>query len=894
MRQARFSGVAAEGQEPFRSRSLVRLILSDFRAPTREVEARIAGDRARSVGIALPLLVLCRLACWAAVAATLLPAHGLAAAAGPMLALGTVVALDLILCFALRRAGRIYVIMRLALLQLLASTALSLLAAWLALSVAPDSALVRIAIVASVAAGIPAFFTVAALLLATCCALVATVAAAAPGLEGAAVAGAVGAYVGWLAVLRARDFALRAEERLATEEEACTASRLIADFEESGRGWFWETSAEGLVTYVSRQLAASLGRLPEALLGARLSELLLVQAGGRSDDEGRGLAFHLSARFPFEDVLVSAPGSDLCWALSGRPTFDPFGRFLGFRGIGSNVSEQRRREVESSNRARYDGLTGIPNRSTMRTMLDEALANAAERRKGCALMMIDLDRFKQVNDTLGHPVGDKLLKQVAGRLAEALGEEAQVGRLGGDEFEAILPAVDTEGRLSALAEGLIRSIAEPFDVDGHDIRIGASVGIAIARPGKAYAAALVKEADLALYAAKAGGRGTFRFFAAEMHEEAADRQILEADLRSALGKDQLRLLFQPIVDSVSEEVVAFEALLRWHHPTRGVLAPAAFLSVAEESGLMPGIGSWVLRSACAEAAKWPAHVRLGVNLSGSQLRDPALASNVIGALAANGVEPDRLELEIGETFFLADPTATGQVLDKLKALGVRLALDNFGTGLSGLAHLRRAPVDKIKIDRSFVRGAAGAGGRDAAIIRAIVVLAESLGIDTTAEGTESLEELALVRRLGCSQVQGFLFGRPAAPAKALEMARESRPTAEIVGFSRPPRHRLIRLGTLQWDGRAYPARVRNISSGGAMVECETAIPPDRKVKLDLDEAGLVPAEVRWCQRGQMGLKFEREFDLRTLARARRGPAGPKTITPGAANETAPPMQRRRS
>jgi diguanylate cyclase (GGDEF)-like protein len=892
MRQARFAGVAVERQEPSRPRSLVRLLLSDFGAPQSAADARIAGDRARAVRLALPLLILCRIACAGLAAAALLRQGQFLSALSPLAAHAFIVALDIGLWHALGRTRAVHRAFRLALVQLFATAALSVGAA--RLGVGPASTLLAIALVGGAAAAIPAFFTVPALLFSTCASVAAVVVAAAGGVEGAAVAGAVGCYVSCLSVLRARDFALAAEERLAGEEEAGKSSRFVADFEESGRGWFWETNAEGVVTYVSRQLAANVGRLPEALAGARLEEILLVQPGGRGGDAGRGLGFHLAARFPFEDLLVSVPGSEVCWALSGRPTFDAFGRFLGFRGIGSNVSEQRRREVESSNRALYDSLTGIPNRSTMGSMLDEALANAAERRKGCSLMMIDLDRFKQVNDTLGHPVGDKLLKQVARRLAEALGEEAQVGRLGGDEFQAILPAVDTEGRLSALAGQLIESVSEPFDVDGHEIRIGASAGIAIARPGKAYAAALVKEADLALYAAKAAGRGTFRFFAPEMHEEAADRQILESDLRSALGKDQLRLLFQPIVDSVSEEVVAFEALLRWHHPTRGILAPAAFLSVAEESGLMPGIGSWVLRSACAEAAKWPAHVRIGVNLYGSQLRDPALATNVVGALAANGVDPDRLELEIGETFFLADPATTGQVLDKLKALGVRLALDNFGTGLSGLAHLRRAPVDKIKIDRSFVRGAAGAGGRDAAIIRAIVVLAESLGIDTTAEGTESLEELALVRRLGCSQVQGYLFGRPAAPAKALEMARESRPTAEIVGFSRPPRHRLIRLGTLQWDGRAYPARVRNISAGGAMVECETAIPPERKVKLDLDEAGLVPAEVRWCQRGQMGLKFEREFDLRTLARARRGPAGPKMVTLGTANETAPPMQRRRS
>ncbi len=364
-----------------------------------------------------------------------------------------------------------------------------------------------------------------------------------------------------------------------------------------------------------------------------------------------------------------------------------------------------------------------------------------------------------------------------------------------------------------------------------------------------------------------------------MHARATERQILEKDLRRALASDQLRLLYQPIVDSVSEEVVAFEALLRWHHPVRGVLAPALVIPLAEESGLMGPIGDWVLRTACGEAAKWPRHIRVAVNLSPSQFADPALAATVTGTLASSGLDPERLELEINEAVFLAHGEVTEAILKRLRGIGVRLALDNFGTGHSGLGHLRDAPLDKIKIDQSFVRGAAAPGSRNGAIVRAIVVLAESLGMDTTAEGAETIEELTLIRRLGCSQVQGFVFARPMPAAEALKLATESRPSAEVVGFSRPPRHRLIRNGTLRWEGRSLEVRLRNISAGGAMIECDHSIAPGAPVELDLDDAGLLAAEVRWCQQGQIGLNFAEPFALGKLARTRRREGPPPMVRP---------------
>jgi diguanylate cyclase (GGDEF)-like protein len=879
MRKGRFAGLSDRGQEPVTPPGLAELLLFDFAPAARENDERAARERAHTVRLSLPLLAGSHLL-WSAVLL------GSLAAAGPpgriAAVLAAILLLDGLLWITLRRLALApHRAMRLAAAHGLATAALWAVAASLAGPAAADSLVVGAALVAGAGAAIPVFFTIPLLMILASAGTLA-VTALLPGEDPLVAIGAgIGLVLVSLAVSRSRHLLFAARQRLALEWQAEKARRFVADFEASGRGWFWETNADGALTYVSEPLAAHLGLAAAELIGRRFEDVLLLECGDEDPgDSRRTLGFHLSARFPFAEVVVRAPAArEVWWSLSGSPNFDDYGRFLGFRGLGTNLSEQRRSEAETSKRARYDSLTNLPNRAMMRDMLDAALANADARRRGCALMMIDLDRFKQVNDTLGHPVGDKLLRKVAGRLTEVLGEDGQVGRLGGDEFEAILPGIEEEGRLSELARRLIDQVSRPYKVEGHEIRIGTSVGIAVALPGKTLAESLIKDADVALYAAKRDGRGTFRFFAQEMHARATERQILENDLRHALASDQLRLLYQPIVDSVSEEVVAFEALLRWHHPVRGVLPPALVIPLAEESGLMGPIGDWVLRTACAEAAKWPRHIRVAVNLSPVQFADPALAATVTGTLAGSRLDPDRLELEINEAVFLADGAVTEATLKRLRGIGVRLALDNFGTGHSGLGHLRDAPLDKIKIDRSFVRGAADPGSRNGAIVRAIVVLAESLGMDTTAEGAERSEDLALIRRLGCSQVQGFIFGKPMTAEEARTLATESRPSAEVVGFSRPPRHRLIRNGRLNLGGRELPVRLRNISAGGAMVECEAQPAPGTAVELDLEEAGTLPAEVRWSQQGQVGLHFAEAFSLGKLARKRRRSGPPEMLMP---------------
>lgn len=669
---------------------------------------------------------------------------------------------------------------------------------------------------------------------------------------------------------------LRRQRRPASQPEAAETQRatlFVEHLEQSGSGWFWETNADNVLTYLSEPLARALGREPHELIGRRFLDLLLVEDSGPSDVQRPTIGFHLSSRFPFADVPVSPNGrKDLCWSLSGKPLFDEIGRFLGFRGIGLNLGETQRGETQSSRLATVDSLTGLPNRARMQAMLDEALANSMSRKEGCALFLVDLDRFKQVNDTLGHQIGDLLLKEVAHRLSAVIGSDGQAGRLGGDEFQAILPGIDEEGRLAALAERLIGKLSAPYVVRGHPIQIGASVGIAISRPGRTLADALVKEADLALYAAKAAGRGTFRFFEAEMHAQESERHILETDLRRAVAQGQLRLAFQPVISAVTEDLVGFEALVRWIHPVRGLLAPAEFLSVAEASGMIAGIGEWVIRTACAEAAGWPKHLRLAVNLSPAQLEQPETAAIVANALASSQLDPDRIELDIVETALLAECQSVASVLANLKALGVRLALDDFGLGVSSLIGLKSAPLDRVKIHPALLR-AALPGGRAKAVLTGLVNMAASLDMDVTAEGAETLEELALIRELGCTEIQGFLFGRPMPSEDALHMAAQSQPvSAHEAVQARPPRHSLIRRGNMLWRGGSFPVRLRNISADGAMIESPQQVEPGANVELDLADGVRLSGQVRWSQDGRIGLKFAAPFDLQRLGRAKRSSA----------------------
>src|SRR5206468_797405 len=427
-----------------------------------------------------------------------------------------------------------------------------------------------------------------------------------------------------------------------------------------------------------------------------------------------------------------------------------------------------------------------------------------------------------------------------------------------DEFQAVLPGGSDVGLLESLARTLIEQVSRPYMIEGNKVTIGASLGIAIGDPGRAIADALVRDADLALYAAKAAGRGKHRLYEPSMHSEAAERQILENDLRQAIERGELSVHYQPIVRTAGEEVSGFESLVRWQHPTRGAISPSKFIPLAEEAGLIGKIGEWVLRTALEEAAHWPDHVRVAVNLSPLQFNDPGVVDMVANHLRETGVRAERLELEITEGVFLADGDSTDDTFARLKGLGVRLALDDFGTGYSSLGYLQKAPFDKIKIDQSFVRGAASSSttNRNAAIIRAIVTLAETLDMDTCAEGVETHDDLQLIRELGVSMVQGFIFGQPSPAEVAREIANNS--TIEAAGFAcaREPRHRLMRRAMTVIGDETVELKLRNISSMGALAECAAPVAPGTELAIDIIGVGPVRGIVRWAQAGQFGVQFD--------------------------------------
>ncbi|KMO31046.1 hypothetical protein VP06_20180 [Methylobacterium aquaticum] len=438
----------------------------------------------------------------------------------------------------------------------------------------------------------------------------------------------------------------------------------------------------------------------------------------------------------------------------------------GFVTVHEDVTAAKRAEAQIVHMARHDALTGLPNRVLLHEGLVEALDRTPASRGGAtAVLCLDLDRFKTVNDTLGHAVGDKLLCKVTARLTAAIRDEAQAGRatlarLGGDEFAVVLLAT-SRFKAGRLATRLIETVARDYEIDGKRIAVGLSIGVALAPPDGQDPDGLLRAADMALYRAKAEGRGIHRFFEPAMDVAVQARRGVELDLRVALAEQQFALAFQPFLDLTANRIAGFEALVRWHHPARGVVSPAAFVPVAEETGLIVPLGEWVLRRACQEAARWPDPVRVSVNLSPVQFRTGDIDATVIAALRDAGLDPHRLELEITEGVLLQDTPSTLAILHRLKGIGVRIAMDDFGTGYSSLGYLRAFPFDKIKIDRSFVADLSVRP--DAlAIVRAVTTLADSLGMSTTAEGVETEEQLAHLRGAGCTEVQGYLISRPVA------------------------------------------------------------------------------------------------------------------------------------
>ena len=434
----------------------------------------------------------------------------------------------------------------------------------------------------------------------------------------------------------------------------------------------------------------------------------------------------------------------------------------GWLSTHEDITERHRSDERIAHMARHDALTDLPNRVLLRERLEHELKRV-KRGECLAVLCLDLDQFKSVNDALGHPIGDELLKLVADRLRGCTREPDTVARLGGDEFAIIMTQMEHATDAAALSKRIRESIVKPYQIEGHQIVTDISIGISVSPFDAVESDILLKNADMALYGAKADGRGTYRFFEPEMNTRMKARRELEMDLRRALVGKEFELHYQPLVSLESNDVNAFEALLRWHHPRRGLISPADFIPVAEETGLIIPLGEWVLKSACYEAAEWPDHIKVAVNLSPTQLNNRNLLNVVIGALAETGMPAHKLQLEITETVLLQNTFATLQTLHDLRKLGVQIALDDFGTGYSSLSYLRSFPFDKIKIDRSFIQDLAK-GTEPVAIVQAVANLAKSLNMMSTAEGVETQQQMDVLQAMGCTEMQGYLFSK-ARPAK---------------------------------------------------------------------------------------------------------------------------------
>ena len=579
-------------------------------------------------------------------------------------------------------------------------------------------------------------------------------------------------YAGVLALnvlSSARQFIAHTRDRIELKEQAEIIT-LLREFEATGSGGLWELDGNLCFVKMSPELLASIGMTEDRVVGRHCHALLDPggQIAGLSTGM-RNLFSDLKKGVAFRDRAIPSMDRKRWWSLSGKPILDERGLLVGWRGVASDITEARLSGDDSVRAARTDPLTGLANRLLVRELLEEAVMRQWEGQGGCALLLVDLDRFKLVNDTLGHAIGDQLLVEVGRRLQGAVGSGDRVGRIGGDEFAIVWNGGVDREVLSALSDHIVAELSKSISIGAATLHVGATIGIAICPSDGTREEQLMRSADLALYRAKEAGRGGHAFFERYMFDEAEDNRLLEQDVREALNGDGLTLAYQPIIDTASGAVVAREALLRWRHPKRGDIPPDQFIPIIEDAGLIHQIGDWVIREACAEAALWDERMRVAVNISAAQLTGAGLAKTVLGALAATRLEPSRLELEVTESVFLGDDAATLASLERLRALGVRLVLDDFGKGYSSFGYLSRAKFSKIKIDQSFVRGAAE-GARDCvAIVHAILALARGLGVETTAEGVETEEQAMVMRRLGCTQLQGFHFGRPV-PADQFEEA----------------------------------------------------------------------------------------------------------------------------
>ncbi len=631
---------------------------------------------------------------------------------------------------------------------------------------------------------------------------------------------------------------------------------MLEELEQSGLGWFWACDEEGRLTYLSAAIAERLQFPLSDLIGQSLASAFTPIEG---DAGARSLPLMLGARKAFKGFAVAASrrpqGTVL--RLSGQP-ITVNGKFAGFRGTGTDITEEYLREAETQRLARFDSLTGLSNRHRMAHQIETTLTAFKAAKRNCAIMMLDLDKFKQVNDTLGHAAGDELLKQVASRLKRSIERDCEIGRLGGDEFQVMIPDVDDRGVLGEIAMKIITMLKQPYSLDEGRCVIGCSVGIAIAPHDGVTADEIVHSADLALYAAKNGGRGQYRFFSGELENEAIFRRRLEADLGTAVREKQLFLKYEPIVDARTQDVRALEAHICWMHDQRGEIDEDEFASILEGSSQMVDVGRWAIGEACRHAAYWPEQIAVAVNVPPALFSHSELVDYVSEALQAVDMPGSRLILEVSEAVFFGDTSAVDRTLAQLFKLGVRLTLDEFGSGYSSLAYLRRAPFDMIKIDEKLVAEATRHDSREMGLIRAIVALSGALEMQTIANGIESRELFAALLDCGVDYVEGPIFSDP--------VSRET-VEAELLGkdwkldpsedrTKRARRRTVLRKIQVIHDDHSYEVTLRNLSRSGALIQGLADVPKGTQFVVDLGGGQLAVATVTRSMSDTQGLEFE--------------------------------------
>nr|WP_298140226.1 EAL domain-containing protein [uncultured Pseudomonas sp.] len=575
------------------------------------------------------------------------------------------------------------------------------------------------------------------------------------------LAGLIVALITWLILRRAIAVAREMDNSyaslLASQQALSLSEGRFRDVAESASDWIWETDSELRLSYLSARFQTVTGYPDSAWLGRPLSELM--QCAGGLDSWLDRHSTRLTGRDHLQCQYLANDGRQHFCRISLRAINNVPG---GYRGTVSDITEELQARARIEHLSQHDALTGLPNRNRMQEFLEGKLRGRPTADKPLVMLSIDLDRFKPVNDSFGHETGDLVLNEVSERLRYVLRDGDLVARLGGDEFILIVSDISSQEEVERLCERLIVGIEQPFEIDGHSIFIGASIGVAMAPADASQADELLRYADIALCEAKAIGSSSWCFYARDMNERIIERRLLETDLRQALKNDEMRLVLQPRYSVASQRIVAAEALVRWEHPHRGLLSPDTFISIAENTGLIIALSSWVLRRACMEAMTWNEALVVSVNLSPVEFRREHLVARVISALEESGLPAERLELEITESVMMEDAPGALALMHELKQVGVRLSMDDFGTGYSSLSYLRKFPFDGLKIDRSFMADLAGSLDSQA-IVKAIIGLGRALSLTVTAEGVESQAQLEILRQCGCDEVQGYFLDRPLAP-----------------------------------------------------------------------------------------------------------------------------------